>query len=155
MGIRAVFMFLVGAAVGYCALWYYVDLLGLFDYRSGPAVGLFVAAVGALAIGIISAFFVRGIAIFAAATVVGYFVIVFGWLAYAAVFDIADREGGKGMAMIFIFGAGRRRGDRSYRSGPLARPKSRKHCLCAASPPSRSGTCGGTGTASCRRARGG
>jgi len=96
-------MFLVGAAVGYCALWYYVDLLGLFDYRSGPVVGLLVAAVGAVAIGIISALFVRGIAIFAAATVVGYFVIVFGWLAYAAVFDIADREGGKGMAMIFIF----------------------------------------------------
>ncbi|TMJ73753.1 MAG: hypothetical protein E6G73_10895 [Alphaproteobacteria bacterium] len=104
MGIRAVFMFLVGAAVGYCALWYYVDLLGLFDYRSGPVIGLLVAAVGAVAIGIISALFVRGIAIFAAATVAGYFVIVFGWLAYAAVFDIADREGGKGMAMIFIFG---------------------------------------------------
>lgn len=104
MGIRAVFMFLVGAAVGYCALWYYVDLLGLFDYRSGPVVGLLVAAAGAVAIGIISALFVRGIAIFAAATVVGYFVIVFGWLAYAAVFDIADREGSKGMAMIFIFG---------------------------------------------------
>ena len=103
MGIRAVFMFLVGAAVGYCALWYYVDLLGLFDYRSGPVIGLLVAAVGAVAIGIISALFVRGIAIFAAATVVGYFVIVFGWLAYAAVFDIGDREGGKGMAMIFIF----------------------------------------------------
>ena len=96
-------MFLVGATVGYCALWYYVDLLGLFDYRSGPVIGLLVAAVGAVAIGIISALFVRGIAIFAAATVVGYFVIVFGWLAYAAVFDIADREGSKGMAMIFIF----------------------------------------------------
>src|SRR5205823_10638948 len=65
MGIRAVFMFLVGAAVGYCALWYYVDLLGLFDYRSGPVIGLLVAAVGAVAIGIISALFVRGIAIFA------------------------------------------------------------------------------------------
>ena len=103
MGIRAVFMFLVGAAVGYCALWYYVDFLSLFDYRSGPVVGLLVAAVGAVAIGIASAWFVRGIAIFAAATVVGYFVIVFGWLAYAAAFDIADREGGKGMAMIFIF----------------------------------------------------
>jgi hypothetical protein len=75
----------------------------LFDYRSGPVIGLLVAAVGAVAIGIISALFVRGIAIFAAGTVAGYFVIVFGWLAYAEVFDIADREGGKGMAMIFIF----------------------------------------------------
>ena len=46
----------------------------------------------------------RGVAIFAAAAVIGYFVIVFAWIAYATVFDIGDREGGKGMGMIFIFG---------------------------------------------------
>lgn len=104
MWIRAVFMFLVGAAVGYCVLWYYVDLLGLFDYRSGPALGLFVAVAGAVIVGIISAVFVRAVTIFAVATVIGYFAILFGWLAYAGLFDISDREGGKGMAIIFIFG---------------------------------------------------
>jgi hypothetical protein len=137
MGIRAVFMFLVGAAVGYCALWYYVDLLGLFDYRSGPVVGLFVAAVGAVAIGIVSALFVRGIAIFAAATVVGYFVIVFGWLAYAAVFDIADREGGKGMAMIFIFAPAAGAVIGLIAAGLLARPKVPEASALAVNPPSR------------------
>jgi hypothetical protein len=137
MGMRAVFMFLVGAAVGYCALWYYVDLLGLFDYRSGPVVGLFVAAVGAVAIGIVSALFVRGIAIFAAATVVGYFVIVFGWLAYAAVFDIADREGGKGMAMIFIFAPAAGAVIGLIAAGLLARPKVPEASALAVNPPSR------------------
>ena len=102
MGIRTVFMFLVGAAVGYCVLWYYVDLLGLFAYRPYP-LGPLIAAAGAIVVGIISARFVRGVAIFAAATGIGYLAIVFGWLAYAAVFDIADREGSKGMAIIFIF----------------------------------------------------
>jgi hypothetical protein len=103
MGIKAVFMFLVGAAVGFCVIWYYIALLGLFDYGPYP-VGPFVAAVCAIGVGIISAWFARGVAIFAAATAIGYFVIVFGWLAYASVFDIGDREGGKGMTMIFIFG---------------------------------------------------
>jgi hypothetical protein len=103
MGIKAVFMFLVGAAVGFCVIWYYIALLGLFDYGPYP-VGPFVAALCAIGIGIVSAWLVRGVAIFAAATVIGYFVIVFGWLAYASAFDIGDREGGKGMAMIFIFG---------------------------------------------------
>jgi hypothetical protein len=123
MWIRAVFMFLVGAAVGYCVLWYYVDLLGLFDYRSGPALGLFVAVAGGVVVGIISAVFVRAVTIFAVATVVGYFAILFGWLAYAALFDIPDREGGKGMAMIFIFGPAAGAVIGLIAAGLLARPK--------------------------------
>ncbi len=46
----------------------------------------------------------RGVAIFAAAAVIGYFVLVAGWFGYADLFGIADREGGKGMAMIFMLG---------------------------------------------------
>src|ERR1043165_7901246 len=101
MGIRAV-MFLVGAAVGFCVIWYYVALLGLFD---GPyPVGPVVAAFCAIGIGIVSARFVRSVAIFGVSTVIGYLLVVSGWLAYADFFGIGDREGGKGMAMIFIFG---------------------------------------------------
>jgi len=95
-------MFLVGAAVGFCVIWYYIALLGLLDYGPYP-VGPFVAAMCAIGVGILSARFVRGVAIFAAATVIGYFAVVFGWIVYASVFDIGDREGGKGMTMIFIF----------------------------------------------------
>ena len=120
MGIRAV-MFLVGAAVGFCVIWYYLALLGLFD---GPyPVGPVVAAFCAIGIGIVSARFVRSVAIFAAATAIGYFVIVFGWLAYARVFDIGDREGGKGMAMIFIFGPAAGAVIGLVAAGLLARPK--------------------------------
>ena len=123
MGIKAVFMFLVGAAVGYVVLWYYVDLLGLFDYGSNPALGLIVASAGAAVIGIISAFFVRAVTIFAAAAVIGYFVVVFGWLAFATLFDISDREGGKGMGMIFIFGPAAGTIIGLISAGLLARPK--------------------------------
>jgi MFS family permease len=101
---RTFVMFLAGAVIGFLVVWYYVDLFGLFDYRSSRAFGLAVGAAGALLLGIISAFFIRAVAIFAAATVIGYVVVVFGWIAYAHIFDIADREGGKGMGMIFIVG---------------------------------------------------
>jgi len=101
---RTFVMFLAGAIIGFFVVWYYVDLFGLFDYRSSRAFGLAVGAAGALLLGIISAFFIRAVAIFAAATVIGYVVFVFGWITYAHIFDIADREGGKGMAMIFIVG---------------------------------------------------
>src|SRR6202035_911450 len=60
------------------------------------------ASAGVIVVGIISALFIRAAAIFAAASLIGYLVVAFGWLAYASLFDIADRDGGKGMAMIFI-----------------------------------------------------
>jgi hypothetical protein len=101
---RTFVMFLAGAIIGFFVVWYYVDLFGLFDYRSSRAFGLAVGAAGALLLGIISAFFIRAVAIFATATVIGYVVVVFGWITYAHIFDIADREGGKGMTMIFIVG---------------------------------------------------
>ena len=102
MGIRAL-MFLVGAAVGFCVIWYYVALLGLFDDGPYP-VGPVVAAFCAIGIGIVSARFVRSVAIFGVSAMIGYLLVVSGWLAYADFFGIGDREGGKGMAMIFIFG---------------------------------------------------
>jgi hypothetical protein len=97
-------MFLAGAVIGFFIIWYYVDLFGFFNYRSSRGTGLAIGAAGALALGIICTLFIRGVAIFAAATLIGYVVVVSGWLAYAAVFDIGDREGGKGMGMIFILG---------------------------------------------------
>jgi hypothetical protein len=97
-------MFLAGAAIGFFAIWYYVDLFGFFNYGSSRGYGLVVGAAGAILIGIISALFIRAVAIFAAAAVIGYLAIAFGWITYAHIFDIADREGGKGMAMIFIVG---------------------------------------------------
>jgi hypothetical protein len=97
-------MFMAGAVIGFFIIWYYVDLFGFFNYRSSRGAGLAIGAAGALALGIICTLFIRGVAIFAAATLIGYVVVVFGWLAYAAVFDIGDREGGKGMGMIFILG---------------------------------------------------
>src|SRR5205823_5741757 len=107
MGIRTVFMFLVGTTVGYCVLWYYVDLLGLFAYRPYP-LGPLIAAAGA---------------------------IVFGWLAYAAVFDIADREGGKGMTMIFIFAPAAGAVIGLIAAGLLARPNAPDLSAGAANPP--------------------
>jgi hypothetical protein len=135
MGIKAVFMSLVGASVGYFVLWYYVDLLGLFDYGSNPALGLVFASAGAAVVGIISAFFVRAVTIFAAATVIGYFVVVFGWLAYATLFDISDREGGKGMGMIFIFGPAAGTIIGLIAAGLLARPKALDPPAAAVNPP--------------------
>jgi hypothetical protein len=95
-------MFLAGAAIGFFVIWYYVDLFGFFNYGSSRGYGLVVGTAGAILIGIISALFIRAVAIFAAAAVIGYLAIAFGWIAYAHFFDIADREGGKGMAIIFI-----------------------------------------------------
>jgi len=97
-------MFLAGAAIGFLIIWYYVDLFGFFNYRSSRATGLAVGAAAAILLGVVSALFIRAVAIFAVATVVGYVIVVFGWLAYAGLFDIGDREGGKGMGMIFIVG---------------------------------------------------
>ena len=121
MGIRAV-MFLVGAAVGFCVIWYYLALLGLFDggpYPVGPVVSAFCAIV----IGIVSARFVRSVAIFGVSTVIGYLLVVSAWLAYADFFGIGDREGGKGMAMIFIFGPAAGAVIGLIAAGLLARPK--------------------------------
>jgi hypothetical protein len=97
-------MFLAGAAIGFFIIWYYVDLFGFFNYRSSRTTGLAVGAAAAILLGVVSALFIRAVAIFAVATVVGYVIVVFGWLAYAGLFDIGDREGGKGMGMIFIIG---------------------------------------------------
>jgi hypothetical protein len=114
-------MFLVGAAVGFCVIWYYVALLGLFD---GPyPVGPVVAAFCAIGIGIVSARFVRSVAIFGVSTVIGYLLVVSAWLAYADFFGIGDREGGKGMAMIFIFGPAAGAVIGLIAAGLLARPK--------------------------------
>jgi hypothetical protein len=71
---RTFVMFLAGAIIGFFFVWYYVDLFGLFGYRSSRGYGLVVGAAGALLLGIISAFFIRAVAIFAAATVIGYVV---------------------------------------------------------------------------------
>jgi hypothetical protein len=134
MGIRAIFMFLVGAAVGYCVLWYYIALVGLFD--SGPfPVGPLVAAAGAIVIGLLSARFVRGVAVFAAATVIGYFVVVFGWFAYAALLGIGDREGGKGMTMIFILGPAAGAVIGLIAAALLARPRAPDLSAAAVNPP--------------------
>ena len=102
MPARRSIMFLAGAVVGFFVIWYYVDVFGLFNYGASRGLGLVVGAPGAIVLGIISAFFIRAVAIFALATLIGYLVIAFGWIVYANLFDIADREGGKGMAIIFI-----------------------------------------------------
>jgi hypothetical protein len=134
MGIRAVFMFLVGATVGLCVIWYYVAVLGLFDSSPFP-IGPLVAAACAIVIGLLSARFVHGVGVLAAATVIGYFVIVFGWFAYAALFGIGDREGGKGMAMIFIIGPAAGAVIGLIAAALLARPKSPDLSPGAVNPP--------------------
>jgi hypothetical protein len=103
MPIRALVMFVVGAVVGYCLVAYYAELLWVRDAISGQVVTFLVAPVGALICGLISAIFARGTVVFAAATVIGYLVVAAGWFVFADVFGISDREGGKGMGMIFIF----------------------------------------------------
>jgi hypothetical protein len=94
MHARTVLTFAVGAVIAFCVMFYYVDLLGL------PFV---LAPVGAIAAGMCSALFGRVVAIFAAAAVIGYVIVVFIWLGYAGLFEIGDRDGGKTMEMIFIF----------------------------------------------------
>jgi hypothetical protein len=44
----------------------------------------------------------RALAIFVAAAVIGYVFLVFSWIAYASMFDIADPDGGKGMEIVFV-----------------------------------------------------
>jgi hypothetical protein len=82
-----------------------------------------VAAFCAIGIGIVSARFVRSVAIFGVSTVIGYLLVVSAWLAYADFFGIGDREGGKGMAMIFIFGPAAGAVIGLIAAGLLARPK--------------------------------
>ena len=100
--LRALFMFIVGAVLGYWIVFYYTDLLWVRGTASMLLAAYVIAPAGAVICGIISAYFVRGVLVFAAATLIGYVVVLFGWLTYADLFDIADREGGKGMTMIFI-----------------------------------------------------
>jgi len=97
-------MFAAGAVAGYCIVFYYADLLWVSGSTSGLIVTFIVAPAGALVFGLISALLARGVAIFAAAAVIGYLVVVLSWFVYADAFDIGDREGGKGMGMIFILG---------------------------------------------------
>ena len=102
MHLRTVFMFTAGGVVGYFICLYYVDLLWAADDTSDLVATFIVAPAGALIFGLLSAFFARSVAIFAASTVIGYLVVLFAWIGYAAVFDIGDREGGNGMAIMFI-----------------------------------------------------
>ena len=95
---------------------------GCFDDGPYP-VGPVVAAFCAIGIGIVSARFVRSVAIFGVSTVIGYLLVVSAWLAYADFFGIGDREGGKGMAMIFIFGPAAGAVIGLIAAGLLARPK--------------------------------
>jgi hypothetical protein len=44
----------------------------------------------------------RTLIVFVVATILAYLAIVFGWIAYADFADVADREGGLGMAVVFI-----------------------------------------------------
>jgi hypothetical protein len=104
MPIRAVVMFAAGVIVGYCLVAYYAELLWVGDTTSALTASFIVAPAGALVCGMISAVFARGVAVFAATTVIGYLVVAAGWFAFAHAFGIGDREGSKGMGMIFIFG---------------------------------------------------
>jgi hypothetical protein len=103
MPVRRVLMFVAGAAIGYCLVSYYGNLLWARDSAATLLVTFVIAPAGAAIFGVLGALFVRNLAIFAAATVIGYLVLTLGWVAYADIFNIADREGGKGMAMIFLF----------------------------------------------------
>lgn len=104
MRIGMMVMFAAGAVVGYCLVAYYAELLWVRGATSDLIVSFIVAPAGAVVCGIISAVFMRGVAVFAAATVIGYLVVTAGWFAFVDVFAIGDREGSKGMGMIFIFG---------------------------------------------------
>ena len=97
-------MFAAGALVGYWITFYYADLLWVSGSASSLIAKLAIAPAGALVFGTVSALFVRRAGVFAVATAAGYFVLLLFWFVYADLFDIADREGGKGMAMIFLLG---------------------------------------------------
>jgi hypothetical protein len=104
MRIRVVVMFAAGAIVGYCLVAYYAELLWVRGATSALTVSFIIAPAGALICGVISAVFARDVAVFAATTVIGYLFVTAGWFAFASAFGIGDREGSKGMGMIFIFG---------------------------------------------------
>jgi hypothetical protein len=104
MQVRAVVMFGAGAVVGYWLVAYYGELLWVGDANSSLVVSFIVAPAGTLVCGVISAVFARHVAVFAATTVIGYLVVTAGWFVFADAFGIGDREGSKGMGMIFIFG---------------------------------------------------
>jgi hypothetical protein len=104
MRVRAVVMFGAGAVVGYWLVAYYGELLWVGDANTSLVVSFIVAPAGALVCGVISAVFARRVAVFAATTVIGYLVVTAGWFVFADAFGIGDREGSKGMGMIFIFG---------------------------------------------------
>jgi hypothetical protein len=103
MLVGRVTMFLVGGAVGYSLASYYANLLWARGDADTSLVALVVAPIAAAILGALSALFVRGVAVFAGAAIVGYLVLAIGWVAYAGVFAIADHDGGKGMAVIFLF----------------------------------------------------
>jgi hypothetical protein len=90
---RAIAMFVGGAVVGFCLIFYYVELFGL---------PLLFVPTGAVIVGLGSAYFDRVGTIFAVATAIGYIIVLSIWIAYTNLFDIADRDGGKTMEMIFI-----------------------------------------------------
>ena len=46
----------------------------------------------------------RTMIVFVLATIPAYLAIVFGWIAYGEYADVTDREGGIGMAAVFIVG---------------------------------------------------
>ena len=102
MYLKYLALFAVGAVVGYGVVFYYAELLWVRGPASHLVATSIIAPAGAMVFGILSALFVRAAGIFAAATVAGYFLLLFSWVAYASVFDIADREGGKAMAVVFI-----------------------------------------------------
>jgi len=95
-------MFVAGAVVGYCVAYYYTDLLWVCGAASQLFAAVIVAPAVALIFGLLSTVLARAVVIFVMATVLGYAVVLVGWFAFAAVFDIGDREGSKGMTMIFI-----------------------------------------------------
>ena len=87
MRVRAVVMFAVGAVVGYCLVAYYGELLWVGNANSALIVSFIVAPASALVCGVIIAVFARGVAVFAAATVIGYLIVAAGWFAFADVFN--------------------------------------------------------------------
>lgn len=44
----------------------------------------------------------RRVGMFLAGLVLGYLVILFGWIGYAELAGVVDRDGGKGMAIAFL-----------------------------------------------------
>jgi hypothetical protein len=89
---RAIAMFVGGAIVGFCLIFYCAELFGL---------PFLLVPTGAVIVGLGSAYFDRAVTTFAVATVIGYITILSIWIAYTNLFDIVDRDGGKTMEMMF------------------------------------------------------